>query len=274
MSPTSEEERLCKELRIARSQLATSKLERATLEDMADAAAELRERYQAQRDKAMRERDAAQARYYMAEEMQRRELSESLHDSAGQFITAIRQYAYLIKKQSDALAEDDAAAQRIAEYAQHIIDHSSSLTDATRTVLNEQWPDSLEREGLHAAIEDQIDFWRASAPGMTLRSHLERIPEFDGAIFVFRIAQEWFNNVQRHAQAGEMAVTLECSERDGKAKFARLRCEDNGVGFDPESVHGRGLSGIHERARILGATLSVESAPGQGSTLTLDFPIP
>lgn len=272
MTDDSEAERLRKELRIAQSQLATSEAERATLEDMAEAAAELRESYQAERDRAMRERDIAQARYYMAEELERRRLSENLHDSAGQFITAIRQYAYLIKTQSESLS-DDPAGQRIVQYAQNIIDHSSSLNDATRTVLHEQWPDSLEREGLHAAIADQIAFWRDSTPSMTVQSDLEPFPNFDNAIFVFRIAQEWFNNVQRHSQASEMVVSLKRVDGHTTARTGRLRCQDNGVGFDPDSARGRGLSGIRERARSLGGKLTIDSTPGGGSTLTLEFPI-
>lgn len=268
-SPEAEIERLRKKLRIAESQLASSEDERATLEDMAEAAAELRESYQAERDQAMRERDAAQSRYYMAEELERRRLSAQLHDSAGQYITAMRQYAYLIQSRASELSADDAVAARIAEYANNIIEYSSHLNDATRTVLHEQWPESLERDGLHAAIEDQIHFWANSAQGMTIESKLDRLPRFENAIFVFRIAQEWFNNVQRHANASRMTVTLMLAD-SGSARF---RCEDNGVGFDPNEVPGRGLSGIRERARSLKATLNIESSPGCGATLTLDFPI-
>lgn len=272
MSSKSDPEQLRKRLRILASQLETSEKERATLEDMAEAAAILRERYQAERDQAMRERDLAQAQYYMAEEHERRRLSELLHDSAGQYITAIRQYAALIKKRAGTLETNDASAERIARDAQKIIEFSSYLNDATREVLHAQWPDSLEREGLHAALRELVAFWRASAPSMTITTELEPIPAFDNAIFVYRIAQEWLNNVQRHGQAAHLVVRLSRHTAAGAPETGRLQCADDGVGFDPAHATGRGLHGIRERARSLGATLSIDSAPGEGATLTLDFP--
>jgi signal transduction histidine kinase len=58
----------------------------------------------------------------------------------------------------------------------------------------------------------------------------------------------------------------------------RIIIEDDGVGFDPEAVRRRGqslgLQGIRERAALFGGDLTIESAPGQGTTLFVEIPIP
>lgn len=264
-------EELERELRIARAQLEDANRERALLEDIADSDAHVREAVQAERDRASRERDEALNRYHMAQEMERRRLSEHLHDSAGQYITAIRQYAHLIQRQAHRL-DSGSTQQRLLEYAQNIIDHATRLTDATRVILHEQWPDALEQEGLHSAIAEQVEFWQRSNPSMSVVKDLNPLPVFQDAILVFRIAQEWLNNVQRHAEATELEISLFEGRRDGGQRTGTLKCRDNGVGFDPDQIaHGRGIDGIRERARTLGAEVEIDSQPGQGSQLTLSF---
>jgi signal transduction histidine kinase len=92
---------------------------------------------------------------------------------------------------------------------------------------------------------------------------------------VYRIVQEALTNVLKHARAGRVSVIL---ERRGD----RLRAivEDDGQGFDPEALErqgraGRqmGLQGMAERAALAGGELSVESAPGSGTTIYIHIPL-
>ena len=96
---------------------------------------------------------------------------------------------------------------------------------------------------------------------------------------LYRIAQEALTNITRHAQAHHIALAL---RQEGETLLLAV-CDD-GVGFDPEQL-GRhtgaaggeghyGLVGMGERARLLGATLSLESAPGEGTRVEVRAPLP
>jgi two-component system NarL family sensor kinase len=89
-------------------------------------------------------------------------------------------------------------------------------------------------------------------------------------IGLYRIAREALTNVARHANASRATVRLERTE-DG----VRMRIADDGTGFDPSRVPpGRfGLVGATERARLLGGSLHVESAPGAGTAIEVRVPI-
>jgi signal transduction histidine kinase len=87
----------------------------------------------------------------------------------------------------------------------------------------------------------------------------------------FRIVQEALANAARHARAPHVDVGLRCA--DG---WLELEVRDDGVGFVPAAAQGRsglGLSSMRERARLLGGTCSVDSAPGQGARVRVRLPL-
>jgi signal transduction histidine kinase len=86
----------------------------------------------------------------------------------------------------------------------------------------------------------------------------------------YRIVQEALTNVVRHAEAAGATVVIEVRD-DAIA----VRVTDDGRGFDPDEQHGRhGLIGMHERVRILGGVLAIDSAPGAGTTVSARLPLP
>ena len=90
------------------------------------------------------------------------------------------------------------------------------------------------------------------------------------ALCVYRVLQESLNNISRHAQAHSVAITL-----DSQQDSALLVVTDDGIGFDPNDLRGSGgcgLEGMRERANLVNAELSLESAKGQGTTVTLRLP--
>ena len=93
----------------------------------------------------------------------------------------------------------------------------------------------------------------------------------DVHITLYRIAQEALNNITKHARAKQAKVSLDC-----EAGQARLRISDDGRGFDPEAAQASqmGLRIMKERAHAIGATLRVESQPGQGTQIAVDWPAP
>jgi signal transduction histidine kinase len=86
----------------------------------------------------------------------------------------------------------------------------------------------------------------------------------------YRIVQESLTNVARHAGASRVDVTL---RRSGSS--AVLLVEDDGSGFDPEAATSAslGLVGMRERVGLLGGRFSIESTPGQGTTVGVEVPL-
>jgi len=88
----------------------------------------------------------------------------------------------------------------------------------------------------------------------------------------YRVAQEGFTNIQKHAQASHVQVNLHFAEEE-----ARLSIHDNGCGFDTErrlqqkdgTQEGYGLRGIRERITLVGGTFHLESRPGRGTQLLI-----
>jgi signal transduction histidine kinase len=95
----------------------------------------------------------------------------------------------------------------------------------------------------------------------------------DVHVALYRIAQEALNNVVKHAQASQVTVRLHCiSPADGgEAGYAELQVRDDGRGFDPCRVppDRLGLGIMRERAQAIGATLEIESQPGQGTRIAV-----
>jgi two-component system sensor histidine kinase DegS len=87
---------------------------------------------------------------------------------------------------------------------------------------------------------------------------------------VIRIVQELLNNIARHAQTNEAEVELTVV-----GPVVRVSICDHGVGFDPKQIppDRYGLSGIRERARLFGGKATVRSQPGEGTRVTVEFPI-
>jgi signal transduction histidine kinase len=90
----------------------------------------------------------------------------------------------------------------------------------------------------------------------------------EARIALYRIAQEAMNNVVKHSRALRATVDLHC-----EAGYARLCISDDGRGFDPATVHpGQlGLDIMRERAQAIGASLRIESQPGQGTRIQVDW---
>jgi two-component system sensor histidine kinase UhpB len=107
--------------------------------------------------------------------------------------------------------------------------------------------------------------------GMRIRRELEGpIPDLPPEIelAVYRIAQEALTNALRHSQASEVTVSLGCSGGE-----LVLSVKDNGSGLPAHVIAGGGLTGMRERAMLIGAALDIASIPGAGVTVTLRLPL-
>jgi len=86
---------------------------------------------------------------------------------------------------------------------------------------------------------------------------------------IYRILQEQLNNVMKHAEASKVWITLVQNETS-----TVLIVRDNGKGFDKSvNTNGMGLNNMISRAKIFGGTVEIDSSPGRGCTLHVDFPL-
>jgi PAS domain S-box-containing protein len=144
------------------------------------------------------------------------------------------------------------------------------LREARRSVQALR-PQALEEKPLVAALKDMIE---RMTTGMTvqakftLRGEPRELPP-DWETNLLRIGQEVLTNVLRHAQASELDVLLVFDSRE-----IRLNLRDNGRGFDPAKRHeGFGLQGMRERAESMGGQLSIQSAKGHGTVISIVLPV-
>jgi len=132
-------------------------------------------------------------------------------------------------------------------------------------------PTVLDDLGLAAALPLFVEEW-SSHYDITAEYRSERFVAGDlgrdEEVAFYRVAQEALNNVLKHAHASRVDVMLET--RDGSVL---LVVEDDGVGFDggdrTNRDKGVGLIGMRERASLIGATLQIESKPGEGTSVFL-----
>ncbi len=207
-----------------------------------------------------------------AQENERSRIAAELHDSLGQNLLVIK---------NDALLALDAGPgkQEVSDRLNDISDVSTQTIGEVRDIALDLRPYHLDKLGLTTSIESIIR--RSSESGtLALVSDIDPIDNVfpkGEEIHIYRIVQEALNNVAKHSEATEASVSV-------KRNFDRIRVtvRDNGKGFEaPRSTlpgpgefsRGFGLFGLGERARILGGTLQIGSAPGQGTTLILDLPI-
>ncbi len=145
-----------------------------------------------------------------------------------------------------------------------------SLREARRSVQAIR-PQALEEKPLSEALKDLIDKMTggtAVRAEFTLRGHPRELSaEWEANIL--RIGQEVLTNVLRHARASEFKVLLAFDSRE-----IRLEMCDNGCGFDPGRRHeGFGLQGMRERAEGMGGRLTIQSAAGKSTAISIVLPV-
>jgi two-component system sensor histidine kinase UhpB len=201
-----------------------------------------------------------------AQEEERRRLARDLHDEVNQALTAI-----LLRL--EALAQDT-PPERAAELSE-LKRLVNQAMEELLTLARQLRPTALDDHGLVPAVQAQLKRF-AARTGVEVRMRTEGEPNELPEVMqtaIFRVAQEALANVARHA--GANVVELELNEQDGRAQ---LRVRDDGAGFDPGAIAragsegpgaGLGLSGMAERARLVGGELDVRSAHGGGTSVTL-----
>jgi len=231
---------------------------------------DISERKQAESEQRehMAQLQALSGRVLEAQETERRRVAHELHDELGQSLTAIKinlqAYERLAQEVPDGITAENI---RIVEDA---LKQVRGLAAALR-------PSMLDDLGLvpalgwmteQNAMRSGIDMvFECPMPQIRLSADIETA--------CFRIVQEALTNIVRHAKCSHVHIQL--FHEDGALV---LSVADNGCGFDVSAMRLRaksgasmGVLGMQERATLIGGTLTMDSAPGRGSTLTLRCPL-
>jgi len=202
-----------------------------------------------------------------AQEDERARLARELHDGTGQTLTSL-----LVRlKVHEKSLKDENLRNNVSE----LCEATSDIIEQVRGVSYRLRPSALEEFGLETALRALVQDM-AEPVGLisfyTLELGDRRLP-FEIESTLYRIAQECLTNIVRYAKASQIKVELI------PLPYAIcLRIEDDGVGFDPDSLGTNGnqprlgLIGMQERTEMLGGSLVVQSAVGAGTSVQVRIP--
>ena len=218
-------------------------------------------------DRTQQELRGLTGHLFTVQEEERQRVARELHDDVGQRLSLLN----LLLNGLDVSELDEAASEKVNEARGHV----EALSTDVRGMSHQLHPAILDDLGLSAALKALIREFgsREGMPASYLGRELPAIPPQPAATAIYRITQEALRNVAKHAGITHVKVIL---ERNGDN--LHLEVKDLGFGFDTESkidsdaATGLGMITMKERARLAHGTLVVESALGEGTTVTADIP--
>ena len=200
-----------------------------------------------------------------AQELERRRLAGEIHDGISQRLVSLW---YHLLAAEDAVDNPDLVRQELGK-AKEL---STAALDEARAAIMGLRPFVLDDLGLGPGLES---LGRASA-GVEVEVEVEPVDlPAHVEVALYRIAQEALQNVVKHAGATTVLIRLAPSDEG-----VRLVVSDDGQGFDEASIagaedrHSYGLVGIRERAELIGASLTITSRPGTGTSVEVLVPVP
>lgn len=218
-----------------------------------------------------REQEAATyARHVLsAQEDERRRVAQELHDGPVQRLVHLCRtldFVEEVEEVSRPVRDELAGARELTEV----------IVTELREILRGLRPPALEHLGLVPTLTRLVDEvgGRAGLAAELIVEGKARRLDGDLELTVFRIGQEALSNVERHAKAASVRLTLSFG-----ADVLRLEVRDDGIGFVPDLLAGEwqvahlGLRGMAERAQLVGGALRVTSEPGQGTAVEATLPV-
>lgn len=203
-----------------------------------------------------------------AQEDERERIAQDLHDDLGQRLALLQMEIEQLQQQ-----EPEDSRARLAPAFESLVEHVAELSQQIRRISHNLHPPVLEDLGLEVALRElSEDFEEAHL--IRARFSARRLPPLiptDVALSFYRIAQEALTNIAKHAETESVDITL-AGEPDSLTLFVR----DSGRGFDPDCGKGSvglGLISMRQRAELIGGTLEVQSAPGQGTQIVVCAPL-
>jgi PAS domain S-box-containing protein len=203
---------------------------------------------------------------------ERQRLARELHDSVSQVLYGVGLGARTARALLDRASLAPDLESSLAEPLDYVLSLAEAGLTEMRALIFELRPDSLQREGLVAALCRQAAALRARHK-LDVQTEFCEEPAltFEAKEALYRIAQESLNNTVKHAHAERVDMRLAVSDTE-----VVLDLGDDGVGFDPQVEHSghMGLNSMRERAGQIGGTLEIVSEVGQGTRVRLHVPAP
>lgn len=195
-------------------------------------------------------------------------VSRELHDNLGHIASLVKINLNMISREVS--IPDRTKLDESLELLKQLIADIKSLSVS----LNSE---NITRQGFRQVLENTIS--RINRTGSVHVKYIEHgsLPQLsDGIeIILYRICQEMFNNTLQHAEATYISLTSICADH-----YLALEYTDNGKGFDVErkvsgsEKSGSGLSNIISRCNIIGAEITINSRPGDGTSIRISLPLP
>jgi signal transduction histidine kinase/YHS domain-containing protein len=204
-----------------------------------------------------------------AQEAERGRIARELHDDTVQQLIVWAQGVDRLQRVYDRAPNQIPAG--LATLRTDITD----LIRALRTLIADLRPPALDELGLVPAVELLVHVPTTSAHAVEVRVvGAPRRLDADSELTVFRMIQEAWSNIRRHAQATAADITFTYGRT-----MLEVTISDNGQGFTPIApgaapVGHWGMVGMRERASVVGGTLVVTSTPGTGTVVRLSIPYP
>ncbi|GMR13874.1 MAG: hypothetical protein BMS9Abin29_2099 [Gemmatimonadota bacterium] len=200
-----------------------------------------------------------------AAEEERLRIARELHDDTAQRLAAL---IIQLKLALDAERPDD--RERMCG---HVLEELRETAESVRRIARGLRPPALEDAGVVTALQAHL---RATVEHLDLTSALDfeavdHLLHRDAKLVLYRVVQEALSNVIRHAEASHVSIQI-----DADQNVVRAIVEDDGIGFDPETVDGQrglGLIGMKERVGGVGGSVTIESAATGGCRVLLSIPV-
>jgi signal transduction histidine kinase len=235
----------------------------------------------AQRLQAERSVEIERLRYGMeARERERTRWAREIHDETVQGLGALR---LKLANARDLDTDRGSASEALSSAVDAVLEGLGEEIDGLRHLITELRPAALDDLGLAAALEALARRMQA-IDGLNVQTEIDLGPEHDPQRLdpelestIYRVVQEALTNVSRHAEASRAVVSV--TEREG---VVRASVTDDGKGL-PEADRlgprgdglegGFGMSGMRERAELVGGELELVPAPGKGTVMRLAVPL-
>lgn len=223
-----------------------------------------------EREIAEKQRIELLGRLVSSQEFERRRFARDLHDQLGQRLTALR---LKLASLHELVPDDEKVTSRI----NRLEAIAEQLDSEVNFLAWELRPAALDDLGVLEAIRTFVNEW-ARHFEISADFHPSGLPaerlEREVETHLYRITQEALNNIAKHADAKHVTVLLEKREQN-----IMLIIEDDGIGFDLKENRGQGeygaglgLTGMGERAALIGGEIEIESAPNCGTTIYVRLP--
>ena len=206
------------------------------------------------------------AHLHSVREEERKHIAREIHDELAQALTALKMDVFWMKKR---LPDDNGVLLQKAQTMSGLID---TTIQSVQRIASELRPGLLDDLGLQEAVQWHT---REFQDRTGIRCELAFEGEWEGldpdrSITIFRVFQEALTNVARHAEATSVEMSCQATDR-----CVKIRIRDDGRGIsreesaDPKSF---GIIGIRERVHYWGGSVSIQGAPGEGTTIKVSIP--